>query len=61
MRRKDSVTAAIDEPEHVVVRNFLTETDAARAENTAFVIKRHPRAELHIFRFLNFILKKTGG
>ena len=37
MRRKDSVTAAIDEPEHVVVRNFLTETDAARAENTAFV------------------------
>jgi hypothetical protein len=53
------VTAAINEPEHVVVRDFLAETDAARAENAALVIKRHPRAELHSFRLFHFVLQET--
>src|SRR5262249_20491412 len=59
MRRQDSVAAAIDEPEHVVMRDFLAETDAARAENAALVIKRYPRAELHVFRLLDFVLQET--
>src|SRR5947208_446115 len=39
--------------------DFLAETNAAGAENAAFVIKRHPRTDLHIFRFLNFVLEKA--
>src|SRR5215471_6326119 len=41
------------------MRNFLAETDAARAENAALVIKRHPRTELYGFRLFNFVLQKT--
>src|SRR6478609_6306071 len=59
MRRKDRVTAAIDEPEYVVVRNFVAETNAARAENATLVIKRYPRAELDRFRLFHFVLKET--
>jgi len=39
--------------------DFLAETDAARAENAALVIKRYPRAELYIFRLFDFVLQKT--
>src|SRR6266480_5450825 len=53
------MTAAINEPEHVVMRNFLAEPDAARAENAALIIKCHARAELHRFRFFHFVLQKT--
>src|SRR5882724_10267044 len=59
MRGQNGVTAAINEPEHVVMRNFLAKTDAARAENAALVIKRHPRAELHSFRLFHFVLQET--
>jgi len=59
MRRQDSVTAAINEPEHVVVRDFLAETDAARAENTAFVIQCDARADLHSLWFFYFVLQKA--
>src|SRR3954453_17708143 len=41
------------------MRNFLAETNAARAENAALVIKRHARAELHRFRLFNFVLQET--
>ena len=50
MRGQNGVTAAIDEAEHVVVRDFLAEADAARAENAALVVERDARAELHSFR-----------
>src|SRR6476469_3973492 len=60
MRRKDRVTASIDEPEYVVVRNFVAEPDAARAENATLVVKRYPRTELHRRRLFHFVLKETG-
>src|SRR6266481_7006182 len=41
------------------MRNFLAETDAARAENAALVVKCHPRAKLHSFRLFNFVLQET--
>src|SRR5262249_21617910 len=53
------MTAAINEPEHIVVRNFLAETDAARAENAPLVVKRPPRAELHCFRLFDLVLQET--
>src|SRR5229473_6092066 len=39
--------------------DFLAETDASRAENAALVIKRYPRAELHVFRLFDFVLQET--
>src|SRR5690349_22697438 len=41
------------------MRNFLAETDAARAENAALVIKRHPRAKLYCLRLFDFVLQET--
>ena len=46
MRGEHGVAAAIDEPEHIVMRDFLAKTNAARAENAALVVKRDPRSEL---------------
>ena len=59
MRGQHSVTASIDEPDDVVVRDLLTETNATRAENAAFVIERDSRPEHNIFRFLHFVLQKA--
>src|SRR5690349_9278487 len=41
------------------MRNFLAETDAARAQNAALVIKRHPRAKLYCLRLFDFVLQET--
>src|SRR5262249_4325541 len=54
------MTAAIDEPKHVVMRDFLAETDAARAENAALVIKGHARTKLEIFVLFHLVLKEAG-
>ena len=59
MRGQNCVTAAIHEPKYVVMRDLLAKTDAARAENAALVVKRHPRAELHRFRLFHFVLQET--
>ena len=59
MRSQDAVAAAIDEAEHVILRDLLAKADAARAENAALVVKRHPRAELHSFRLFHFVLQET--
>ena len=59
MRGEDGVTAAIDEPEHVVVRDLLAETNAARAENAALVIERDARTELDVLRLLDLVLEKA--
>src|SRR5688500_1663207 len=44
------VAAAIDEPEDIIVHDFLAKPDAARAEDTALVIERHARAQLRALR-----------
>src|SRR5262245_2387400 len=53
------ITAAINEPEHVIVCNLLGETNAARAKNAAFIIERHTRPEHDVLRLLDFVLEKT--
>ena len=59
MRGEDVVAAAIDEPEHVVVRDLLAEANAARAENAALVIERDARAEIDVLRFLHLVFEKA--
>src|SRR4029077_13688224 len=61
MRGKHGVNAAIDETEHIIVRDFLAKWNAARAKNAALVVQRDARAELHIFWFLHLIFEKTRG
>ena len=58
MRRQDCVTAAVDEAEHIVLRDFLAETNAARTENAAFVIERNARSQHDVLRFLYFVLEE---
>ena len=59
MRCEHGVTAAINKTQNVVVCDLLAETDATRAEDTAFVIKCDSRTNRHIFRFLDLVLEKT--
>jgi hypothetical protein len=59
MRGQHRVTTAVHEPEHVVLRDLLTKTNAARTENAAFIIERHPRPEHDVFRFLDFVFEET--
>ena len=59
MRRQDSVTAAIDEPKYIVVRDLLAKTDASRAQDAALVVQGDARANLHRFGLFHFILQKT--
>src|SRR5437867_4208360 len=60
MRGQQGVTAAINEPENVIVCDFLTKTNAARTENAAFIIERDARPEHNVFWLLHFVLEKTG-
>ena len=53
------ITAPINEPKHVFMRNFLTKANAARAENAAFVIERNTRAEHDVFRLLDLVFEKA--
>ena len=59
MRRQDSVTAAIDEPKYIVVRDLLAKTNASRAQDATLVVQRDARANLHRFGLFHFILQKT--
>src|SRR5205807_1676215 len=59
MRRQNSVAAPFGEPKHIVLRDFLTKANTARAKDAALVIQRDPRTNLHPFRFLDFVLEKT--
>src|SRR5437667_10645986 len=59
MRGEDGVTAAIDKAKHVVLRDLLTEADAARAKNAALIVKRDARPEHNVLRFLDFIFEET--
>src|SRR5256714_6737900 len=59
VRGQNSVTAAIDESEDVVIGNFVAKSNASRTKNAAFVIERNARSELHRLRFFNFVFEKT--
>ncbi|KAF5408111.1 MAG: hypothetical protein Udaeo2_17070 [Candidatus Udaeobacter sp.] len=59
MRGQEGVTAAIDKSKHIVVRDLLAKTNAARTENAAFIIERNTRPERDVFRFLDFVFEKT--
>ena len=53
------VTAAVDEPEHIVLGNFVAKSHATRAKNAAFIIERDARTELHRLRLLHLVFKKA--
>ena len=59
VRGQHGVTAPINEPKHVVVRDLVAKTNAARAENAPLIVERNARPEHDIFRFLDFVLEKT--
>src|SRR3954454_6548204 len=59
MRGQDSVTAAIDEPEYIVMCDLLAKTDASRAQDAALVVQCDARPHLHRLGFLHLILQKT--
>src|SRR4029077_12785623 len=59
MRGEDAVATPIDKPEHIVLRDLLAKANAARAKDAALVIERHPRTQLDVLRFLDFVLEET--
>src|SRR5205814_8213621 len=59
MRGQHRVTAAVDKAEDVVVRDFVAEANAARAENAALIIERDAWPELHRFWFFDFVFEKA--
>src|SRR5581483_5216347 len=59
MRGEHGVAAAINEAEHVVVRDLLAKPNATRAENAAFIVERHAWTELDVLRLLHFVFEKS--
>ena len=59
MGGQHGVAAAIDEAEHVVLRDFLAKANAARAEDAALVIERDARPELDVLRLLHLVLEEA--
>ena len=59
MGGEDGVAPAIDEPEDIVLRDFLAETNATRAEDAALVIERDARTEFDVLRLLHLVFEKT--
>ena len=58
MRRQKSVAAPFGEPKHIVLCDFLTKANAARAEDTTLVIERDAWTNLNPFRFLDLVFEK---
>lgn len=52
-------TAAVDETEDVVVRHFLHEADAARAEDAAFVVEDDVLADVLPLGLFDFVLEEV--
>src|SRR5215467_12014018 len=59
MRSQNGVTASIDEPEYIVVRDLLAKTDAPGAQDAALVIQCDAPANLYRFRLFHLVLQKT--
>ena len=58
--RQRGMTAAIHKPEAILSRDFLHETDAPRTENAPLVIEHDLRADLRLFRLVNFLLDEAA-
>ena len=58
MGGENGMAAAIDEPEDIVVRDLLSETNAARAEDATLVVERNARAELDVLGFFTLFSRK---
>ena len=59
MRREDGVTAAINKAKHVIVHNFLAESDTAGAKNATLVIEGDARSQLHRLRLFDLIFEES--
>ena len=55
------VTAAVDEPQHVVMSDFFHEADAAGTKDAALVIEGHSRTEFDVLGFLDFVLREIAS
>src|SRR5262249_36004108 len=51
--------APFDETKNVVFRDFLTKSNATRAQDAALVVERNARSKPHSFRFFDLVLQKT--
>src|ERR1700731_4401659 len=60
MRCQDGMAAAIDKAKHIVLGDFVAETNAARTKDAALVVQCHPRSEFHRFWFLHLVFLETG-
>ena len=58
MRREDGVASPFGEPEHIVLCNFLTKANTARAKDAPLVIKRNARTKLNPFRFFDLVFEE---
>jgi len=56
--RERRVAAAVQEAEHVIVRDLLHEPDAARAHDAALVIEDDPLAKVDALGLFDFVLDK---
>ena len=54
------MAAAVQKSQHIVVRDFLHESDAARAHDAALVIENDPLAEIDALRLFDLLLDKPG-
>ena len=54
------MAAAIQEAQHIVVRDFLHEADAARAHDAAFVVEHDALAEVHALWLFHLLFDETG-
>ena len=54
------MAAAVQEAQHIVVRDLLHEADAARAHDATLVIEHDPLADVHALRFFHLLLAEAG-
>src|SRR4030095_10947547 len=53
------MASAVDDADAVVIRYFLHEANAARAENARFGVECHARPEFDVLGFLDFLIEQT--
>ena len=61
MHGQRSMAATIDKAEDIILGDLLHETDAARAEDAALVIKHDVLPDVDLLRLLDLVVLKSGG
>src|SRR4030095_13390921 len=56
--RKGVVTATVDDAQRVIANNILCKTDAARAQDTPFVVQNDSRPQIDAFGLVHFGFRK---